>query len=533
MSSKGNAKANTLVVFGDSLSDNGNLFDLAGYPPSPPYWDGRASNGPTYAEQLARALHDRLDDRAFVGAQASDSNPGALTDPAGNSLPINLPTQIASYLADLAGHAAPRSTTAVINIGANDYTDFLFFSDQTTPPHQIVANVLGAVAGAVDALTHAGVSRIALFTLPDLSETPRYADPAIPAEAAVAAHDLILANNAGIRQIAAEHPNVVLVDQYALLGAVATDAHAFGFTAPLDAMLRDEVVAGSGPFAPNEVAFFDEEHPTYAGHGVLAAFADAVLTSSRALYLDGSKTDIHLGSGDTFVFAEALDPAKALSGNYSIHGGTGDDLIVAGSGNVSVAGGCGNDIIISGSGSSCLAGGDGTDVLATNSLAQNVLSGGEGDDTLIANRGGDNSLRGGSGSDLIVIKENQGLLASGGGFAFGHQVIDGGSGTDTLRFVINDQSDTAKQAFMTEFLKVEASFDFARAHHLSSFTVDGMTVAHVERIELQVDSVSQDPATPYLITHTVALADGAPAPHETATMQHMLHTVEQWGLLTV
>ena len=42
----------TLVVFGDSLSDNGNLFDLTGFP-QPPAWEGRSSNGPVYAEQLA------------------------------------------------------------------------------------------------------------------------------------------------------------------------------------------------------------------------------------------------------------------------------------------------------------------------------------------------------------------------------------------------------------------------------------------------------------------------------------------------
>jgi len=41
-----------IVVFGDSLSDTGNLFahliseGLPGFPPSPPYYYGRFSNGP-------------------------------------------------------------------------------------------------------------------------------------------------------------------------------------------------------------------------------------------------------------------------------------------------------------------------------------------------------------------------------------------------------------------------------------------------------------------------------------------------------
>ena len=67
-------RTSTLVVFGDSLSDNGNLFDLIGIP-QPPAWEGRVSNGPTYVEQLASFLHMRLDDRAFAGAEASDASP--------------------------------------------------------------------------------------------------------------------------------------------------------------------------------------------------------------------------------------------------------------------------------------------------------------------------------------------------------------------------------------------------------------------------------------------------------------------------
>ena len=44
-----------LYVFGDSLSDTGNLFALTFgiEPPSPPYFDGRFSDGPVWVETLA------------------------------------------------------------------------------------------------------------------------------------------------------------------------------------------------------------------------------------------------------------------------------------------------------------------------------------------------------------------------------------------------------------------------------------------------------------------------------------------------
>src|SRR6188472_1030511 len=40
-------------VFGDSLSDVGNTYAAAGAPLSPPYSNGRYSNGPVWHEQLA------------------------------------------------------------------------------------------------------------------------------------------------------------------------------------------------------------------------------------------------------------------------------------------------------------------------------------------------------------------------------------------------------------------------------------------------------------------------------------------------
>src|SRR5437667_8941099 len=102
----------SLVVFGDSLSDNGNLFNLIGVG-LPFSWQGRASNGPVYAEQLAQSLGVTLDDRAFGAAEASDASPPVLVSPAtGHPFPINLPDHVAGYVADLGGGRPPHGTTA-------------------------------------------------------------------------------------------------------------------------------------------------------------------------------------------------------------------------------------------------------------------------------------------------------------------------------------------------------------------------------------------------------------------------------------
>jgi lysophospholipase L1-like esterase len=295
-------------------------------------------------------LHMRLDDRAFAAAEASDASPPVLVDPAtGHALPINLSNQLAGYIADLHGHQAPHHTTVLINIGSNDYQGFL---QSTLPNPQTiqaeVQNVVGSIAQAIDTLTHAGVEKIVLFTLPDFGITP--AAQAQGSEAVAFAHALDVANNTALTQMAASHPNVQVVDVFQLSEAFFADPHSFGFSADLNQTWVGQLAAGSRKFAPNEVAFFDGIHPTTAAHGIVAAFTDAVLTSDSTQFLDGTQSVIHAGHGDNFIFATPIDPANpALNDDYTIFGGPGDDVIFAGAGNVTVHGGSGSDLIAAGS----------------------------------------------------------------------------------------------------------------------------------------------------------------------------------------
>jgi len=617
-----------LVVFGDSLSDNGNLFKLTGSP-QPPYWNGHFSNGPTYAEQLAQwlgvpPLGVPLDDRAFGGAQAT------------GNLPISLSNQVAGYIAQLHGQPAAKDTPLIF-IGTNDYLGLLndlpkvtsdlasiesaahdlatigvrhllsnlprvandvvsiagavqdltttgllsdlpqnietlvagagldlntvihdftagrifnLFSDvprlandlasvaqaidaltmagvQNTLSDLKVANVVASTEHAIDNLTSAGVQNIILFTLPDLGITPAAENSGV----AQSAHELTVANNAALMQMAASHPNVQVVDVFQLSEAISADPHTFGLTDLQVPWLN--LPATGTQFAPNEVGFFDAIHPTFAAHGILAAFADAVLTSDHVQFLDGTQSVIHAQPGNNFIFATPIDPKNlSLNDNYTIFGGSGTDLIFAGSGNVTVHGGSGTDLIAAGSGNANLYGGPGTDVLATNSTGTNVLDGGPGQDAaLIVNRAGTNTLTGGHGNELFVLKENASLVNSDGTFNFKPQSISGGPG-DTLLFIINDQNPKAENALITEFQNVKLAFDMAsKSNHPGSFKVDGLNVTGIDSIELQVDSVS-NPNTPYLITHNIMVADGHAGPVSTP-LTGLLHTAEHWGLLTV
>jgi phospholipase/lecithinase/hemolysin len=522
-----------LVAFGDSLSDNGNLFKLIGLPP-PPAWQGRASNGPVYVEQLAQLLNVPLNDLAFAGAEASDSSPGALVDPVThNPLPINLSNQVAKYIAELNGADAPAGTTALINIGANDYQGFFASFPSGSLPSSLaisnfVASVVGSIETAIEALTSVGVENIELFTLPDFGATPA----AQLAGLAAFAHALDDANNAALEQVAANHPNVHIVDVFQLSEALVADPRSFGFIAPLTVQWVNLLAAHSTQFAPNEVASFDQFHPTAAAHGILAAFADAVMTADHVQFLDGTQTTIHAQDGDNFIFATNDLIHPVVNGNYTIYGGSGTDLIFAGPGNVTVYGGSGSELIAAGSGNATLMAGNGTDVLATNSLGTNVLDGSRGEDALIVNRGGTNTLLGGSGHDLFILKESASLV-SGGSFNFGQQVIDGGKGGATLRFIINDQNPTVENALIAEFQQIVSAFNAAATdHHAGSFQIDGLQATGITGLELQIDSVSANPQTPYLIRHTVVQAVGE-LPEIGLHLNDLLHIAESWNLLAV
>src|ERR1051326_1783426 len=52
-----------IVVFGDSLSDTGNYYQLSGGSPAAPYAGGRFCNGPIWVEYLSLQLGDRKSTR--------------------------------------------------------------------------------------------------------------------------------------------------------------------------------------------------------------------------------------------------------------------------------------------------------------------------------------------------------------------------------------------------------------------------------------------------------------------------------------
>jgi phospholipase/lecithinase/hemolysin len=141
-----------VYAFGDSLSDNGNVYAMTGgaIPPFP-YYNGRFSNGPVMVEYLAQRLGVGLHDYAYGGATTGTTN---LFSP---SLP-GLSQEIAQFGT---GSLDPNGLYTVW-AGANDFSTSTSISTSTSN-----------IVNAVDTLEQNGARHILVINMPDLGLTPR------------------------------------------------------------------------------------------------------------------------------------------------------------------------------------------------------------------------------------------------------------------------------------------------------------------------------------------------------------------------
>ncbi len=151
-----------IYVFGDSLSDTGNVFQVTGgaVPQSPPYGQGRFSNGPVWVEYLASKLGLSANPRnnfAFGGATTEITKNSDLDST------IDIPGllgQIEDFTA--VNPSANPDALYVVWAGANDY-----LGGATNP-----AVPLENLSKAVQSLAAVGAQYILVANLPDLGKLP-------------------------------------------------------------------------------------------------------------------------------------------------------------------------------------------------------------------------------------------------------------------------------------------------------------------------------------------------------------------------
>ena len=279
----------TVAVYGDSLSDNANLYKLSSgtVPPSPPYDNGRYSNGPLAVEQLASKLGLPLADFAFGGATSGVGNEGdGGTQTAFGRL--GLPGMFAELASapSKALLASPLASSAlfVVSGGADD---FLAQGSPAVAAHDIVA--------IVATLRAAGAEHILVPGLADLGVTPALHGTPLASEATAY-------SNAFNTLLQSSLPfGATYVDTFNLLRQIDKAPGAYGFTNTTMPCLTPTTANPITPDPasyhvcsnPDQYVFWDGFHPSTSADTLVAdqLLAAAVPTPEpSSLLLLGSGT---------------------------------------------------------------------------------------------------------------------------------------------------------------------------------------------------------------------------------------------------
>ena len=278
-----------VFIFGDSLSDSGNIYALTGETskapylvvPSFPYAQGghHFSNGRTWAERLAESLQNNK------GGKASRDNPGMNGNYAhgggraransGSAAPSSA-QQVGMFLGDHG--TAPSDALYVVQFGGNDLRDALF-----NPPEalSILQAAVGELAGTIQVLYVAGGRNFLVANAPNIGHTPamKLAGPAAVAGAFFLTDQYNLGLEGALSQLEALLPGISIrrLDMGGFIDEVVASPADFGLTNAATPCLMFFADSDAKCSNPEEYLFWDGLHPTAAAHGALAARAAEAL----------------------------------------------------------------------------------------------------------------------------------------------------------------------------------------------------------------------------------------------------------------
>lgn len=261
-----------LYVFGDSLSDIGNTYKATNkaYPPSPPYFNGRFSNGPIWVEYLGKELGLKptlyADLKTTPPTQGINFAFGGSSTGKDNAVFPNqglpgLLGQVGLFTKPYLDNNQKLDSDALYTVwaGAND---FLFLDDQDSEtPVNNVSQALGLLA-------QAGAKNILVFNLPNLGALPAANDGRNPTnlEKSTIAFNKGLATT--ITTLNQNYDlNLISVDAYSLFNKAIHNPAKYGFNNVKNPCLALLEVCQQDP---SKFLFWDDVHPTTTAHKLIA-----------------------------------------------------------------------------------------------------------------------------------------------------------------------------------------------------------------------------------------------------------------------
>lgn len=275
-----------VVVFGDSLSDIGNISAATiGIFPGADYFNGRFSDGPVWVETLAADLGLDASTRWNAGG-TNYAYGGATTEGGTSSLVIrNIGNQIGRYNTS---NTPTGNELFVIWGGGNDYFDGQ--ADVSIPINNL-ANYITGLAGA-------GAQTFLVPNLPPLGSVPdEFGNATLNARAAQ--HNALL----GITLDGLETSlgvDIITFDVATAFDRILNDPAALGFT-----NTTDTGIDAPGGIDTSGYLFWDGKHPTSFAHDLLANFA------YQALFPGDFDDDGAVGQGDLTLVLDHWGDAVA------------------------------------------------------------------------------------------------------------------------------------------------------------------------------------------------------------------------------
>lgn len=273
------APFDNVVVFGDSLSDNGNISSLT---PGGDRMRFTTNPGLVSSELVAERYGFTLEpstsggtDFAWGGAQSA-KDLGVI---------VSARTQVDQYIAANGGHADSHALYTMW-IGANDILNLDFTKDLNAQ----MVDAANAEISTLKTLQQAGARYIVVYNLPDVSKTPEVNGTGL---ATFAGQLGSLYNSTLNDGLATLGTGILPVNTYALLNQVIADPARYGFSNATD---RACTTASSinctsntlvTPDAATTYLFADGVHPTSAAHAMLAQVVLSELAAPRQISLLG------------------------------------------------------------------------------------------------------------------------------------------------------------------------------------------------------------------------------------------------------
>ena len=265
-----------LVIFGDSLSDTGNLsLATGGAAPgmSQPYYQGRFSDGLIWTDYLAQGLGQAGDAKSYMLGGNNYAFAGARTGGTAGGIPGVL-SQTFGIWGSTHAYADPNALYVVV-AGGNDLRDSRSNPLGTATTRQQDAEfAIDNLKSSLSFLAMKGAKHVLVSTMPDLGDSFE----AVVLGKTLESRDATLRFNALVAGLESYGDrwgmDVDVLDMYGVAKSVRANPAAYGIT---NVGLPCAGFLGSNAFgsatACSQSLFSDALHPSSRGHQIIAAAA--------------------------------------------------------------------------------------------------------------------------------------------------------------------------------------------------------------------------------------------------------------------